>query len=286
MKHIKHIIILGLLFATSLHLMAGGEEQKVGARRLSLGNAYTAIGKDHWQLFANPAGMAGLDKAQVSVNLERRYLLPEINYGVFGFTTPFKEKHFAGIGISTYGFGGYRENKITAAYATTLLEKLDIGAKVNYLNTTIQGYGSSNNFTVDFGLRTQVSETFGIGFYGYNISGTSINEEADEVIPSVLHFGVNFKPGDAVTILADISKDLDYKFSISGGLEYEVNDIIVLRSGLQTFPAQFSAGVGIDYNNFLIDVGNAYDFKLGYTPNLSFAYQFGKKKATKKVENE
>jgi hypothetical protein len=96
MKLIR-IIVACFLSLISFPAFAGGEQQPIGARRLSLGNAYTAVKGDYWAMYANPAGLVGMKEMKAGVFVERRFLLNQLNHGAAGFAMPFKERHAAGI---------------------------------------------------------------------------------------------------------------------------------------------------------------------------------------------
>ena len=44
-----------------------------------------------WNLWANPAGIAGVESMEAGVFFERRFLLNKLNFGTAGFVMPFKQ---------------------------------------------------------------------------------------------------------------------------------------------------------------------------------------------------
>lgn len=265
-----------ILFLFPTLLFAGNENQPSGARRIGLGSAYTAVQSDFWQLFMNPAGMAGLEAPQAGAFFERRFLLNEINYGTAGFAMPFKERHVAGIEFGGFGFGGYSESRIGAAYATTLFDRLSLGAKFNFSRTSIQNYGAANAVFVDLGLLGRITDEFQVGFRVFNANQADLDSEIGEQIPTTLDFGIVYQASDKVLIVADIQKQVNFPLSVRGGLEYAVLDFLRVRAGASSQPVTLSAGIGLDYKGLQFDLSNSLHEYLGYTPSLSLSYTFHK----------
>lgn len=254
--------------------MAANENQPSGARRISLGNAYTGVRGDFWSLYANPAGMAGIGNMTVGAFLERRFLLSEMNYGTVGFVTPFKEKHFAGVDFAGFGFGGYSESRIGLAYATTLLDRFSLGAKLNFARTSIETYGAASALFVDIGLNARVMEGFTLGFRVFNANQAELNTEINEKIPTTLDFGLAYQVSDKVMIVGDVQKQVNFAFSFRGGVEYAIMDKLKARIGASTQPVTLNAGIGLALNSLDIDFASSYHEFLGYTPSLSVNFRF------------
>ena len=273
--------LLFALFALSNNAFAGGETQAAGGRRVGLGFAYTGISGDFWQLFHNPAGIAGVEQMEVGAFVERRFLLNQINNGTFGFVMPFKgQKHFAGFDASGFGFGGYTESKIGLTYAALLLERFSLGAKVNYLRTSVPDYGGRSALFVNFGLLGRITDQISVGFRVYNASQSYIYKPTNEKIATTIDVGAAFQASDKVVVVADVAKQVNFKASFRGGVEYAILDILKARIGASTQPTTFNAGIGVVLKNGLnIDFANTLHQQLGYTPSFSMSWRFGKKKS-------
>lgn len=105
-----------------------------GGRAIGLGHAYTAVGADYWALHHNPAGIADIPAAQAGVYIEQRFLLSALNFAQAGFVAPFAENQAIGISMSSFGFKAYQENSIGLSYGIKVLNKIRIGAALNYAN--------------------------------------------------------------------------------------------------------------------------------------------------------
>ena len=267
-------------------LLAGNEPQPTGARRISLGNAYTGVTANYWSLYGNPAGIAGMQKMQVGVHFENRLFLEGLNYGAAGFVMPFFDQHYIGLEITGFGFKLYNESKIGLTYATTVLQRIHLGAKVNLHNNSIAGYGSALSYSIDLGISALITKGLTVGFSASNVSQASIKRELGEKIPSIFDFGLAWQVSPKVLIVADLEKHIEYPFSVRGGVEYSPLKFLSLRVGASTEPVTFTGGFGLNWKALEFDFAASYDMRLGFSPHLSLGYAFGKSLGTKKVKNE
>lgn len=289
MKVIRILCVVCLLLICA-NAFAGGDNQPIGGRRISLGNAYTGVRGDFWALYANPAGLAGMKDMQAGVFFERRFLLKELNLGSAAFAMPFKTRHVAGINFGGFGFGGYTESNVALSYAASILDNLSMGVKLHYLRASIMGYGSTGAFVVDAGVNVRIAKGLTMGFSGYNINQARLNatqvDGNKDQIPSTLSLGLAYEASDKVMMVADIEHQVNFPTSVRGGIEYAILPILKARVGAGTAPVFFNAGLGLSIKNLDIDWANSYHQTLGYTPSLSLSYRFAKKAAEKEAESK
>lgn len=271
------ILILFLTIPASIY--AGNEDQPTGARKISLGNAYTGVRNDFWALFANPAGIVGLDQVSVGLHLDRSYLLPELNYGAVGLVYPFMDRHYAGLDFSGFGFGDYNESRVGLTYAVKVVERLSLAVKANYALTSIQNYGSGSAFFLDIGINTAITENLTLGFRAYNVNQAELDKELGEKIPSVFDVGLAYQVSGKVLVVLDAEKHVNYPVSIRGGVEYAFVEKFKARVGISTEPVTINAGLGLALNQLNIDFASSFHEQLGFSPHLSLNYRFGKRKS-------
>jgi hypothetical protein len=270
------LLVIGLLLPKLS--WAGGETQAAGARRVGLGFAYTGVRGDLWTIFLNPAGIAGLQQMEAGAFVERRFILSQLNYGTLAFATPFKnDKHFAGFDVSAFGFGDYSEARLGLTYATTLFQRISLGAKVNYTRLSIQNYGAKSALSADVGLNCILSKHVSIGFSVFNASRSELIRDENEKIPTTLDAGLAYQVSDKVLIVADVQKQVNFPTSFRGGVEYAVSKHFKARIGASSAPVTASAGFGVVVKGLNIDFANTLHQYLGYTPSFSLSYRIGKK---------
>jgi hypothetical protein len=258
-------------------LMAGNENQPAGARRIALGGAYMGVRGNFWNLWANPAGIAGMKNMEAGAFLERRFLLSQLNFGSAGFVLPFKDIHYAGVSFSGMGFGGYAESNVGLTYATMLFDRLSLGASVHYTRTSIKDYGASGAIIINAGINALLFEGFSLGFRVFNANQGEIKKEIGEKIPTTLDLGAAYQISDKVLIVADLQKQVEFGASVRGGIEYAFHKNFKARVGASNYPVTINAGLGFSAKSLDIDFSNTFHQQLGYTPSLSLSYRFQSK---------
>jgi len=248
----------------------------VGARAVGLGHAYQGIRGDYWSLYHNPAGISGVKKISAGAYVVRRFNVKELTSGSAGLVLPFLEgDHTLGLDFTTFGFSAYRENRIGLTYATTLMEKVSIGVKLNYANLAIPTYGSESSLYVDVGVNTQISSQLSLGFTATNVNRAKLGQDpAAEALPTVVTAGLAYQPSDRVMLVADVQKDVDHPLSVRGGIEYYLNDFVIARVGVSNEPVSWQAGLGLVKDAMQIDFAFGYTDRLGYSPHISLSYAF------------
>lgn len=269
-----------VLFAVFICLHSGAQAgidppPGIGARSVGLGYAYTAVGSNFWSLFHNPAGIAGTSAIETGVYVERRFNLSELTYGHAGIVFPFGGKQAIGAELGSYGFDTYRENRAALSYGVMLLERISLGAKINYANIIIAGLGSTNALVATVGGQVHINKTLSLGFTGYNVNRAGIQSlGGTDDIPTLLTAGVMYRPNEKVMIVADVQKDIDHPVSWRGGIEYAFVPSLYARLGMSTEPLSVNAGLGLLYRNLSVDAAFGFHERLGYTPHISLSYRF------------
>lgn len=273
--NIKRIAIF-LLTGFALLMYAGNDKGIGGARMIGLAGANTAIRKDVWAGYNNPASVAGIDKYLFGAGFERRFLLQELQYAQLACAVPVQKATFIGT-ASTFGFDLYRETSASIGYARTFYEKYHAGASIQVHNTAIgENYGSAYAYTMQIGTQINVSEKMVLGADVYNLTHSSMGRQFKERIPTVYSVGVSYQPNKKCLITTMIDKDVDFKPRLRGGVEYTFMKILSARIGASTHPDMAYAGLGFFYKNFGLDFAMSYHTYLGFTPNVSLRLDINK----------
>lgn len=242
-----------------------------GARALSLGGASVTL-SDQWSMFHNQAGLARIESFTAGIFLQNNFLVSELNTRGLGAAMPIGGGVF-GVAVRNFGYSLYQEGSYGIAYARKLSEKFDIGVQMNYLNTRIgEGYGARNTFTVEGGFRYLAGEKVIIAGHLYNPNRSKLADFNDERVSTLLSGGLQYVFSEKTFITAQVIKDVDKEASFRFGVEYRVIDNLLLRAGAGTEPTLTSFGLGLDLENFNVDIAAAYHNILGYIPQLSVSY--------------
>lgn len=271
-------LLLGLICLVGVSTFAGNDPSLTGARGIALGRAFTGVKGSLWALSYNPAGIAFLDAPVGGVYSERRFGLKELTYGGASFAMPFKEKHYVGVEVGSFGYSNYRETKASVAYATHFMGVLSIGTKINVANVNIPDLGSANAAFIDIGLNYSLSKSLSIGASAYNINQAKLRTlNGKQDIPTVLTAGIAYNASQKVLFVADIQKDMTRPLSARGGVEYFFMKSLCGRVGVSTQPLSTNVGIGWQYKGIALDIAGSLHERLGFTPSFSLAYRFAKK---------
>jgi len=269
-KSMRFLLLSLFLFFTSGSLLAqNGRPSGQGARGMAMGYssvAFTGINN----AFGNPAGLAGLKTFEAALFAQQRFLIGDLSDFSMAAAIP-TSSGVLGLSLQYFGVEAYNEQKIGLVYARPLMEKLSIGAQIDFLNTRIPEYGNAGLLTFGIGFHSQLSEQISLGGHLYSPVRVALTE--DEDLPTLLTFGLFYQPSKQLGITAELVKHIDYEISVRAGIEYSINKVLFLRVGTMTQPSQVTFGLGLALENGLkIDVASAYHSTLGISPGIGIRY--------------
>ena len=265
------IIILTLFYHT---VFAGGEISPAGARSAGLCHSSVAV-TGFWGIMNNQAGMAMLTSGELAFSYENKFLLKETGNSTAAFAYPV---NFGVLGVTFnyFGYSKYNEMKAGLAYARAFGKYIRIGVQLDYLHTFIaEGYGTKSNFTFEIGVQSDVTKNLTLGAYVFNPVMVKLSDYANERIPAIFRFGATWHFSEAFFATAEIEKNSFYPSVIfRGGLEYNLKNMFVFRTGVGTEQEIFSIGFGMYLKGFKLDIAATMNKVLGFSPQVSLSYAF------------
>jgi len=229
-----------------------------------------AVSTGIYSALQNQAGLTDVESFSFSLNAVSRFAGLGLNNVSMITVLPTKSGVF-GIDIQQFGYRLYKETKIGLAYGRNLARSLSIGLQVNYLRQSIPEYGSVNGLSAEGGLLYHPSDEWLIGMHLYNIS-FSKKPLSTEIYPVRFSAGFRFTSSTSLDLLAGIEKELTYPVSFRTGAVYRINKEIVLRTGIISYPFEWSFGLGYVIGQWHIDASTSYHQWLGISPILSLSY--------------
>lgn len=270
------------------------------ARSLGMGGTSVAITGEGDNFFGNPAILATLDRSEILTFHSPLFI--DTIYDSLGFTHPVASDTGFGLAVSRLGTSNINQtiNNIQAvstfssqqleglvSYGFRLVDALDLGASVKYVNQQIDNYQGSG-VGVDLGLLYPFStnprdlyqigyKNLTVGFMAENVlqPQTRLFQALDEPI-QVFHPALSylFRPSAKdsfwLTFEGEIPEGAQTLFK--AGAEYGLNDMIFVRAGFDGYNP--TAGAGLKMEGFEFD----YAFNqspLGALNRFSLTYQFG-----------
>ncbi len=263
-----------------------------GARPLGMGGAFVAIADDASATYWNPAGLAQLDRIEISSMYNDQFGL-DIDYSFISYTQPLGNQT---VGLSwimlavgdipkveqasedgkpiVVGYIEDAENAILLSYGRKITEDIYAGANLKFISQFL-GDDNSSGFGFDAGaLYKTPIENLTLGLMLQDIASSvtwSTESEKTEDLPMLTKVGVSYKLlDDTLTLSAEVDngpRGSEFK----GGLEYWYAKTVALRLGISG--ENLTAGAGVRYSpSKRVSLGFDYAFlshELGDTHRLS-----------------
>ncbi len=267
-----------------------------GARSAAMADAFSSVADDVTAAYWNPAGLAQVESAQISM-MQNSSLL-DTQYQYFGAAMPTKNQTFAfSIYRMDYGTidrytagdvkdGSFDAGSLAGSFSVgrKVNDKLDLGVSLKFIQESIESEKAST-FGGDLGLLFHQGETnFSLAIQHLGAGLKFVQEKGS--LPRTIRAGVSRTLLDKTLLAAfEVSKPNDNDARLHGGLEYKVTPLVMLRGGYQMTPGNnldvagltgVTAGLGINFTKFSIDYGFVPFGDLGSTHQISFLVRFNK----------
>jgi long-subunit fatty acid transport protein len=244
-------------------LVAGARGQGLAGAGLTFQDIHAA--------WANPAGLARLERAAFALYGEQRFGLSEIRH-ISGVGAVALGTGRAALILGNYGFEQFSQQRIGLAYARPLTEKLSLGLQLFGVTTSIPEYGNQLRLSAEVGAQLELTEQLQVGT---RIANPLRIEVLDgEYLPTVFGLGIRYQPAPQVDLLAEVEKDILLPTRVRVGAEYRLLEAISVRVGVATQPTLLSFGV--DYHlqdKWQLHFAAAYHQYLGFTPGIGMVYR-------------
>jgi hypothetical protein len=245
----------------------------IGGRAAAMGGA-SINQADLWSVENNMGAIAFYNKTAVGAYYSNSFLVKELALKTVAATYALKNSGF-GLSLSQFGYSQYQENRIGLSYGIKLSEKFGVGVQLNYFNLKIgEGYGSTGILTAKIGIYTKITDELSLAATLSNPTRAKLNEYKDERLPTEIQIGLNYEFSKKLNTSIQVSKDLEFDPTIQLGLEYQVIEILYLRAGVASKPAESSFGFGLLLKDVQLDFASCFDSNLGFSPKVSLSYTF------------
>lgn len=268
---LRFVLVLTIAFAIapnalfSQHLPTGPEAAGLGFASVSRSGR---VG-----IWDNPAGLIGLRNQQILCGYENRYGLSNgLNVIQAGFVQPVGASTGA---ISIYRFGDdlYSQHKLSLSMGHQI-GQFRGGFRLNQHQFSMEGADTRYSTALDFGVIASLSEEFAVGVQISNLTRARVSGQTGERSPTVLRVGFDYRPDKHISLLGELTYELDYSPVVKLGLEYEPLKFIAFRSGMNTGEyTQLFAGLGLQHRVVQFDYAFEIHPVLGISQHFGLAYQ-------------
>lgn len=246
--------------------------QAHGARSQGMGNTKIFL-PDAWTYFNNIGALDRIRETQVSAGFDSRFGISDLN--TVDLTLGWKNEFGTiGLGISRFGGKLFNQQLLGVGFSNTL-GIVSLGAKVDWFQTQIEGFGTGNAIIFSFGGVAELGPKFFLGANFSNLNRAKLSQNNEQRLPTAVQMGFCYLPTETVRLLAEIEKDIALNPVFKTGLEYQLRNWVYLRTGISSNPARMSFGLGIRKDHFGFDYSYGQNTALGRTHHLSLVMKLG-----------
>lgn len=263
------VLLLLLIFLGLNHIIYG---QLPAYRNIAINEGMgniTTTNTNYGAGLSNIAGIAAIKDIIIGTSYRHAMDLEGFNTASLAVAIPVKIGSF-GLGISRFGDDLFNQQMLSVGYANTF-GIASLGIRANYLQYSIENYGSKGVFTIDIGGIAQLTDELYIGAHIVNINQVKLAEFEDERVPTLIALGVSYRPSQRVMFNIELEKDIDFDPVFKSGIEYKVVEKLALRTGINTKPSRQYFGLGFSPNNIPLIL----DYTLSNHQLLGLAHQIG-----------
>lgn len=270
----RFIHIVYWFFASTI--IAVSQNSPVGARSAALGNASVPL-SDVWASYNNQAGLAWLKHIEAGAYYENRFLLSSLSSQGLAVVVPFKKFGCFGLNFTRFGYIQYNENKFGLAYARSFGPVFSAGIQFNLHWIHIgMGYGELVTASGELSFQVKPKPQWVVAAHVFNPTRTPLAEYNREKIPTIFRLGTSYAFHEKVLASTEIQADLDFTPTLRVGVEYHAIEQLFFRIGFSSNPISPSFGFGLKLKGFMLDAAAAWQPVLGFSPQASLSYKFGK----------
>ena len=257
----------------------------IGARPKGMGDAFTAISDDGNSIYWNPAGIARIEKSELSVMHKDLFSLGLINYEFLGYVHP-------NVGNGSLGFSwirldttrnvefmDYTENTYIISYGIRIGTPLSLGANIKYYSVDYKDAGSGIGADIGILYNTFAGHlNLGLLYQDFNRPKIRWETQAKDQLPANLRLGIGFRPNPFMNFALDLDKLLESCVETHLGIEWWLRKRgIGLRTGLINQDKgkwNFTLGGSVGYRFFRFDYAWERHYDLGATHLFSMVITF------------
>lgn len=257
------IIFLLISFATN-----AAELFKVSSpRQIAMGDV-PALQTGIWSVFDNPAGGSKPGQWEAGMLHHSLYRGTGLSAQAGAITYGTRLGVF-GVGVATFGYPAFRQNRYAINYSIALARHLSAGVRFNYAEwRASEGYGRASMLYAEVGVLYKTDEGLSAGVYYFNPYAVPVSGDFDVETSTGVRGGVSYTVAGA-TIAAGASKNAIDPLEASAGVEIPVLKVVYIRGGIGLTEPDYSLGTGVKVRHLAIDAAIRHHVVLGYSPMFS-----------------
>jgi len=272
---------------------AAFEDTGTGARPTALGGTYVAIGDDVQSLMYNPAGLAKMDRKEITSEYSRLYMGlsdgSNISQYFFGYGQRISYGGTIALGWKELTLDTlYTERTLSLGYGEWITDRVAVGFALKQLyhsygipnmivdnsgnvqsgtpNFFLQNGNSNTAYSSDIGTLIRLTDrhTLGISIQDLNEPNIALSNAYRQIVPRTVRIGLasqirqDFQLGASITTSEDLSNETDYTWTGSAEKWWKTvnSGDVGFRGSLATGSRSFQQaafGPAYRFNSFQLD---------------------------------
>jgi hypothetical protein len=271
----KLLLVFIFLMLTNL-AFATFENQGSSAKSWSLGGCGITLISEPSLFVQNPALLGSFEKIGFQINWSRLFEISELSLSEGNLVFPFKKFDF-GLSASIFGEKDYyQEMVLTFGAGYKFPKNLSIGANLKYLRVSYSpAYSYFSTISLDAGILFEPKKGVIFGLSYQNLNQPHLAKNYDD-IPNLLSCGISFSLIKDFDLFFEIEKEKKYPVIYHFGQKINITDFFSFRLGLQTQPARYSFGFGLNWKKMQLDWAYLSHPTLGESQKVSWGMELGK----------
>jgi len=243
----------------------------VGPVSLGLGGVSSTL-DNSWSIFNNPAGLASHEEFDAVFGYQTIFDFAPFNTvaAAVNFPTSFGK---TSLGVYRFGDELFNTTMLSAGFGKKI-GIISLGAKINYLQYSIDGFGKRALGLAEMGAIGELTPTLRFGMHIYNFTQSVISEASGEKVPVIIRLSAQYALGDQVNLYLEGEKDVEEAADVRFGLSYQVIEALVLRTGFSTETNRMTFGAGVNFSRLTVDYALRANETISATHNFGLAYRF------------
>jgi hypothetical protein len=247
-----------------------------GARETAMSQAVVALA-GAFSVFYNQAFLTEAKSTSVGLCYSQPYWISGYREGALSVVYPTKTVVFA-FGVKQSAIAIYKESDYCLAIAKELGEKLSAGILFNCFTMNLPEVGrNKGSLQVEGGIRYRFSDRLALGVHLKNMVWSKIETfQYSLKFPFMMQAGTAYLLTDSILLTGEVDLEQDVGFGFRCGTELLVTRDFRIRGGLSAKPFRHSFGFGYRLLLCQMDFAIVHHETLGYSPVISFSFNFGK----------
>lgn len=263
--------IIILVFFLSIFQPAAGQPLYPGTRSLALGGI-SAISTTPAQHHQNPAMLGHAQGPSFSAGHARPFVIKELGISSLESVITAHPGAFQ-FRIQTYGLKGYRIVFSDLGFGMALTERLTAGISFYYKNTfTPDQWNYLWNIAPGAGIHYTISSRTAVALLLNSPFSLKNYHDYGPLLPSTLSTTLSHEIYQHTTLLTEATYSNAELLRVKAGLQYRLNQSVVLLSGYHSKPHSLSFGTVLELDALQIDVAFSWLASVGVTPAITLSY--------------